>query len=468
LFSSGDLSPLLYSVFAHGEIVEAMRLMQQSGHIGKILVRPPKERPGVGVRRHAFSVNPNGTHLITGGLAGFGLAAALWLIERGARHLVLVGRSGAASEEAREAVARMRSLGAEVLVEALDIADLKSSAELFEKISASMPPLAGVMHAATVHDDAIVANMDEARLLKVLRPKIAGAEILDQLTRDMALDYFVLFSSATTIIGNPGQGGYVAANGFLEGLARRRRQAGRPALAIAWGAISDVGVLARKSGVRDALAARSGVKGMDARTALNLMADALSLEGEASGGGVMIIADMNWSTARAHLPLLNSPTYKRLLNGEGAAAPSRNVVDLGELAARLPPDEARREVANVIIEELARILRLPREDVSKTKPLSDIGLDSLMAVELTLGLEERFGLDAPLSGLAGGFNVMELAGQVLASQGHDDQNSTVAESLAAVHLDETERAEVGEFIDALQKSGVDLTAAYSPQSATAG
>jgi phthiocerol/phenolphthiocerol synthesis type-I polyketide synthase C len=463
LFSSGDLSPLPYSVFAHGEVVEAMRLMQQSGHIGKILVRPPKESPAAGAGKRAFSVNPNGTHLITGGLGGFGLAAAHWLIERGARHLVLVGRSGAASEEAREEVARMRSLGAEVLVEALDIADLKSSEQLFEKIAASMPPLAGVMHAAMVLDDAIVANMDEARLLKVLWPKIAGAEILNTLTRDMTLDYFVFFSSATTIIGNPGQGGYVAANGFLEGLARRRRQNGRPALAVAWGAISDVGVLSRKTGTREALAARSGVKGMDARTALNLMADALSLEGEASGGGVMVIADVNWSTARAHLPLLNSPTYKRLLNGEGAAAPSRNVVDLRELAARLAPDEAKREVANVIIEELARILRLPREDVSKTKPLSEIGLDSLMAVELALGLEERFALDAPLNGMAGGFNVMELAGQVLASVGQDE--NFVAEGLAAVHLDESERAEVGAFIDAMQENGADLRSGYSHQSA---
>jgi phthiocerol/phenolphthiocerol synthesis type-I polyketide synthase C len=152
------------------------------------------------------------------------------------------------------------------------------------------------------------------------------------------------------------------------------------------------------------------------------------------------------------------------LSGEGAGAPSRDVIDLRELAARLPPDEARREVANILVEELARILRLPREDVSKTKPLSEIGLDSLMAVELTLGLEDRFGLGAPLSGLAGGFNVMELAGQVLASQGQDDQNFAVAESLAAAHLDEAERNEVAEFIDALKESALDLGGGSSRQS----
>jgi NADPH:quinone reductase-like Zn-dependent oxidoreductase/acyl carrier protein len=464
LFASGDLTPLPHSVFAHGEVVEAMRLMQQSGHIGKILVRPPSDKTAARGERREFVVDPKRTHLITGGLGGFGLATALWLVERGARHLVLVGRSGASREEAAEAVGRMRKRGAQIRVEAIDIADRSAADTLFENLARSMPPLAGVIHAAMVLDDAIVANMDEARLLRVLRPKIAGAENLDRLTRDRALDYFVLFSSATTVFGNPGQGAYVAANGFLEGLARRRYEAGLPALAIAWGAISDVGVLVRKSATRDALAARAGVKGMEAATALNLMAEALSYQG---GDGIVVIADMNLSTARAHLPVLNSPSYKRLLDGEGVATPSRGAVDLRDLASRLPPDEARREVASVIIEELARILRLPREEVSKSKPLSEIGLDSLMAVELTLGLEARFALDAPLAGLAGGFNVMELAEQILASQSPEDQGNAVAENLAAVHLDDAERAEVDELIDAMQQGGVDLRGGPSRQSIAA-
>ena len=175
-----------------------------------------------------------------------------------------------------------------------------------------MPPLAGVMHAAMVLDDAIIANMDEERLLKVLRPKIAGAENLDRLTRALSLDYFVLFSSATAVIGNPGQGAYVAANGFLEGLARQRYLAGFPALAVSWGGIADVGVLARNGATRDALVHRAGVRGIKAQTALDLMAQALSADGGPGGDAVVVIADMDWSAARAHLPVLNSPTYSRL------------------------------------------------------------------------------------------------------------------------------------------------------------
>ena len=247
LFASGELTPLPYVVFPHTDIVEAMRLMQQAGHIGKILVRPPPEVSAPRRPAKAFSVDPNRTHLITGGLGGFGLATARWLIERGARCLVLVGRSGASTESAQSAVAQMRALGATVRVEALDIADAKAVDALFADLAHTTPPLAGIVHAAMVLDDAIVANLDEGRLIEVLRPKVAGAENLDRLSRDLSLDYFVLFSSATTVIGNPGQSAYVAANGFLEGMARRRHEAGLPALAVAWGGIADVGVLARKN-----------------------------------------------------------------------------------------------------------------------------------------------------------------------------------------------------------------------------
>ena len=460
LFASGEFAPLPYSVFGHDEAVEAMRLMQQSGHIGKILIRPPTQIIASDSKRSArsFDVDPDRTHLITGGLGGFGLATAEWLVERGARHLALVGRSGASSQPAREAVAALRSRGAQVHVASLDVADRRATGRLLADLGQTMPPLAGVMHAAMVLDDAIAANLDEARLLKVLRPKIAGAENLDELTRSLTLDYFVLFSSATTVIGNPGQGAYVAANGFLEGLARQRRSAGLPALAVSWGAIDDVGVLARHGATREALARRAGVKPMGARAALDLMAQALSLEGGRGGDAVVIIADMNWSAARAHLPLLSSPSYNRLSGDANASdLTSESVVDLSTLAARLGLDQARRTVADILVEEIARILRLPRDNVSKTKPLTEIGVDSLMAVELMLSLETRFAMDAPLGSSPRGFNVWELAEYLLSAREQDDQKLDVAEGLAKRHLDKAEWGDIAPLITELQEKGVDLT-----------
>ena len=412
-----------------------------------------------------FAADPNGVHLITGGLSGFGLAAAEWLVDRGARRLALIGRSGAASDTARNAVAALERRGVEVRVGALDISDGAATERFLADLTATMAPLAGVIHAAMILDDAIAANLDEARLLRVLRPKIAGAEVLDRLTRNLPLDYFVLFSSATAAIGNPGQGAYVAANGFLEGLARQRRSAGQPALAVAWGAIADAGVVARNGATRDSLAQRAGAKGVKARVALDALGEALA---DPSIGPSLLIADINWTAARANLPLLASPTYGRLARGAASVDPAADaVVDLADLVQRLGPDQARRAVAEILVEEIGRILQLPRGEVNRTKQLAEIGLDSLMAVELTMSLESRFGLDGPLAAAAGALSVGDLAGHLLATRGEfAAPELDVAEDLARRHIDKANWGEIQPLITALQEKGVDLTGAPTRHSAS--
>ncbi|MCI0598547.1 MAG: SDR family NAD(P)-dependent oxidoreductase [Beijerinckiaceae bacterium] len=436
LVEAGEFSPLPYRCFRASEFVDAMRLMQQSGHVGKIVITPPAAGEVATAPRGEFRPAPDKTHLITGGCGGFGLAAARWLAGRGARHLVLAGRRGASSSEAQEALAELTASGVRVYAEALDVADTDAVERLIKKIEREMPPLAGVIHAAMVLDDALIANLDAERLKKVLAPKVTGAENLDRFTRELPLDYFVLFSSATTAIGNPGQGNYVAANGFLEGLARQRRAAGLPALAVAWGGIEDVGLLARNRPVKDMLTTRAGVKTMAARDALNLLAEALARPSMQPDEAVIIISDMNWSTASAHLPLLQSPTYGALLRTkEAAASEPRAKLDVRALAAALSPEEARKQVIDAIVEEIAHILRLPRETVNKGKPLSDIGVDSLMAVELAAALEDRLKLEVPLSTSASGFNVGELADHILGlCISPTSEGETIAQGLAERHL----------------------------------
>lgn len=434
--AEGEFTPLPYRTFKAGEFVDAIRLMQQSGHVGKIVVTPPEPGDIVTIPQGAFRPAPGKTHLVTGGCGGFGLAAARWLAEHGARHLVLAGRNGATSIEAQTAVADLRASGVTVHVEALDIADADKVKKLFAKIARSMPPLSGVIHSAAVLDDSLIANLDAEKLKKVLAPKVAGAENLHRLTSDLPLDYFVLFSSATTAIGNPGQGNYVAANGFLEGLARQRRAAGLPALAIAWGGIEDVGLLARNRLVKDMLAARAGVKTMAASDALNLMAEALARPSQDPNEAVLVVSEMNWSTGQAHLPLLRSPTFSGLAHAnEAAAAENRAKLDIRAIAATVSPEEARKQIVGVIVEEIAHILRLPQETVNKGKPLAEIGVDSLMAVELAAALEDRLALEVPLSASASGFNVNELADHILGlCVSPTTEDDPVAQGLAERHL----------------------------------
>jgi acyl carrier protein len=219
-------------------------------------------------------------------------------------------------------------------------------------------------------------------------------------------------------------------------------------------------VLARHGATRETLTHRAGVKPMGAGAALDLMAQALSLEGGPESDAMVVIADMNWSAARAHLPLLSSPSYNRLSGDANASeVASESVVDLRSLVARLGPDQARHTVADILVEEIARILRLPRDDVSKTKPLMEIGVDSLMAVELMLSLETRFAMDAPLGNAPGGFNVWELAEYLLSAREQDDQKLHIAEGLAKRHLDKADWGDIAPLMTELQEKGVDLTGA---------
>ena len=434
LFGSGALRALPYRVFPAAETVDAFRLMQQSGHVGKIVLRPPSR-----VARHPspapFGFDPERTHLVTGAFGGFGVELARWLADQGARHLVLTGRNGAASETAKALLIELHERGVAVRVAACDVTDRDALASLLADVRRTMPPLAGIMHAAMVLEDSLLANLTGEQLERVLAPKVSGARHLDELTDGDELDYFVLFSSITTVVGNPGQAAYVAANGYLEGVARARTARGLPGLALAWGAISDVGVLARQRGLAETLAKRVGVKAMPAREALDLMAQALTRTAAGRTEPVMAIGSLDWSAAK-RLPALSSPTYAALVREGGAAdAGERDTIDLRTLVATGDGEAVRRQVAGVIVEEIAAVLRVPKQDVSQSKRLAEIGLDSLMAIELATALQERFELGSPPTGSVGTLTVPGLAEHLISfvHSGVPDDEARVSQALVERH-----------------------------------
>jgi acyl carrier protein len=234
-----------------------------------------------------------------------------------------------------------------------------------------------------------------------LRPKLGGALLLDRLTRDDPIELFVLFSSATTLLGAPGQGVYVAANLALEALARRRREEGLPALAVAWGPIEDAGYLAERPETRDALARRLGAKPIPAAQALKALPAMLA-------GDLPVIgfAETNWNDARRFLPILAAPLFADIHSDESGLPRDDSLV---ELLAGLGHDEAVALLKTAITEEAANILRLPPAAVDPLRPLSEMGMDSLMAVELRLALESRLRIDLPLMSLAEGTSVASIA-----------------------------------------------------------
>ncbi len=190
-----------------------------------------------------LSLLPDATYLITGGMGGLGLTTASWMAARGAKNFVLLGRSEP-SAEAAQVVEKMLESGANVIVAQADVTDRDQVLEIFEKIKTHMPPLKGVIHAAGLLDDGSLLNLDRERMQSVMAPKVNGTWYLHQATAQLDLDFFVLYSSAVSVLGSPGQGNYAAASAYLDAMAWYRQSLGLPAQSINWGPWAEVGLAA--------------------------------------------------------------------------------------------------------------------------------------------------------------------------------------------------------------------------------
>ncbi|MDZ4789902.1 MAG: SDR family NAD(P)-dependent oxidoreductase [Hyphomicrobiales bacterium] len=409
--NAGDLTPLPYRRFSGHEAGDAFRLMQQSGHIGKIVITPPTLDTVAATPAPApFHACPDGFHVIIGGLGGFGLETARWLGDSGARRIALVSRSGKLRDDRTASVLdALRQSGVDIRQIACDA----SSREALETILAQLRQearIAGVIHAAMLLDDAPLAQIDEARLQAIISPKVAIADNLHELTQNDALGYFVLYSSVSAFIGNPGQAAYAAANAYLEALAVRRRSEKLPALAVGWGPISDAGYLARNLATADIIQRRMGAQTFTARDALNCLGELLSLSQAGIGAPAVTIAPMDWNMAAASLAVFQSPAFASLNKGrDQAAIASAGPFEVAALIDGLSEHEARLVIARYIAEDVASIFRMPASDISGERPLADLGMDSLMLVELQTAAQWRFGFDIPLTSATDALTINSIA-----------------------------------------------------------
>lgn len=439
LFEQGILHPLPFREFDANQIVEAFRYMQQARQIGKIVVTYRNALERVVDKRVTqvshLALNPEATYLVTGGLGGFGLRTAQWLVDKGARHLVLLGRRGPATEEAQPVLAQWRVQGIDVQALACDITDRSQVQQVIEQIAAGPYPLRGLVHAATVIDDALIRNLDAAQVQRVLEPKAKGAQYLHELTADTALDFFVLFSSATTLFGNPGQANYVAANNWLEALARHRRSLGLAATSVLWGAIDDAGFLARNAQIKDALQSRMGGSALRADIALASL-EQLLLSGR-SGLGVL---ELEWKALARFLPTASTPRFSALARAHGGDQDDDNdAEDIQQMLQELSDEELLEHFEELLKHEVSEILRLPAARLDRQRPLQDLGLDSLMSVELVVALEERFGVRLPVMELSESSSIEKLSVRILDllrgehSVSHSDESAALAENFLARH-----------------------------------
>jgi phthiocerol/phenolphthiocerol synthesis type-I polyketide synthase C len=428
----GVFRPLPVRTFPVAETAAAVRCLAQGKHIGKVAVavheqvlpavQPTQPPVGCPVRCEA-----DATYLITGGLGGIGQAVATWMAEQGARHLVLMGR-GSASKSAQKTLDALRAEGAEVVVARGDVARADQLAVILESISRSMPPLRGVMHAAGILDDAILERLDERRLRDVMAPKVDGAWNVHALTRDAELDFFVLFSSAASILGSPGQAHYAAANAFLDALAWHRRAEGRPALSINWGPWAEVGLAAGSKQLSHVT--QLGVEAMPAADGIRTLSHLL--RAPAIQVAVLSIDWAQWQTGlrgakdRPLFADLCPESLRGELPGGRAAGPAGRLID-GLRGAGTA--ERRRLLESYLRDHLASKLGLTPSRLDIQLPLSRLGVDSLIAVELRSQIERDLGLVVPVVQLLDGLSVTGLAdwvGDRLSSTGPVESNPTVS------------------------------------------
>jgi myxalamid-type polyketide synthase MxaE and MxaD len=324
-------------------------------------------------------VNENSTYLITGGLGALGLQLSQWLVEQGAKHLVLTARRSA-TEAAQVVLDRLQQQGVQIRVVLADITQAVDVERIFQELSVSMPPLKGVIHAAGTLEDGLLLQQNWERFEKVMAPKILGSWFLHQHTRTLPLDFFVCFSSVAALLGSAGQGNYAAANAFMDALAHYRRGQALAGLSLNWGPWAELGMAARLDQQQQETMAAAGMGLIPVAKGVDIFGDLL----RTGQGPQLAVLAMDWGKA---LPSSVPPLFSDLGLGTREAIASDSLqTEKNDLLSSLQQATgvARQELlVSYLQQTTATVLGFASDQI--LDPLLgffDMGIDSLLAVEL--------------------------------------------------------------------------------------
>nr|AXN93621.1 PuwB [Symplocastrum muelleri NIVA-CYA 644] len=400
-FEAGKLKPLPQKVFPIHNVVDAFRYMQQAKHIGKIIVTQTRAIPAS--PKPLFS--RDSTYLITGGMGGLGLLVADWMVQKGVRHLVLVGRNGASSSVSNQ-LRELEKAGVQVVVAKADVSEAEELSQVLSEITQSLPPLRGIIHAVGVLDDGILQQQNWERFAKVMAPKVEGAWNLHHLTENLPLDFFVLFSSVASLLGSPGQANHAAANAFQDALAYYRQARGLPGLSINWGAVSEIGAAAKRQA--GGWIEAKGIGTISPQQVLEVLEEQLISQPKAQVG----VVPVNWSKfiqQSAPWPLF----------ADLQQAPDRSQEQHSGFLQQLETMPAGERVAYLVAHvrsQVAIVLGMaPSAPINLQQGFFDLGMDSLTSVELRNRLQTSLECSLPAT-LAFKYPTVEALADYLATE----------------------------------------------------
>ncbi len=414
LFEQQELEPHEITEYPIQKLPEAMRFMTRAAYRGKIVMNMQDQVvDALPPRRLTF--RSDAAYLISGGASGFGLEIARWMADRGARHLVLASRSGCKTDADRAVVQTLREQGVEVVLAKVDLTDAGATRELLEGIASQTRPLAGVIHAAAVLDDASIPTMDMERFARVFQPKAQGAWHLHEATQaiDARLDFFVMLSSISSVLGLVGQLNYAAANFFQDSLAHYRRQIGLPATS------ANLGVLGEYAGMSNADNDQQNIISLLEAQGMLVMplADVLGkLEAAMIQQPVQrVLAKLDWPWFRMAYPHLARDA--RFIESMGDDALARAFRPKGsglrmELA-ELEPAEQQLRIEQELTGKLAQILDASPDKLDASVSIDSYGLDSLMLTDLQVWIVRLLDVNLPLIKLLKGPSITNLAVELL-------------------------------------------------------
>ena len=365
------------------------------------------------------AVDLEGSWLVSGGLGDLGLEVARWLVASGAPRVVLTSRSEP-SEAVEATLTELRVDGAEVVVALGDVSDTESLASVMQVVDSSSWPLVGVIHAAGVLADGLILNQTRAAFDKVMAPKIKGAWALHEATQDRDLRAFVLFSAGAAMMGSPGQCNYAAANAYMDAFAGWRRAQGMPAMSINWGAWADVGMAARLGEGHAKRQAKEGITPIPVDAGMRALGRLLA-PAEAHQVGVLAV---NWRRyvdvfhegeappfLREMVPT-NAPIEEQEGSGAAASTTVRSRPTLLTLIQTTSTESLESSVVEVLEGAVKTLLDWPASrEIDPDQPLVDLGLDSLLAVELKNAILD-LGVDVPVARVMTGPPLRTLASMV--------------------------------------------------------